>query len=87
MRKSVFTSQYKNLVASLVEMRKTAGLTQRELADRLGRERSFIARVETGQRRVDLVELVWWCEACDADATAKVSELVDQIRDRKHRGR
>jgi len=87
MRKSVFTSQYKNLVASLVEMRKTAGLTQRELADRLGRERSFIARVETGQRRVDLVELVWWCEACDTDATAKVSELVDQIRDRKHRGR
>lgn len=55
MVKSVFTGAYEQLVPAMIGVRKDAGLTQRELAQRLGREYSFVARVETSQRRVDVV--------------------------------
>ncbi len=66
MEKSTFTPLYDLLRARLVEVRKSAGLTRRDLAARLGRERSFVARVEGGERRVDLVEFYWICRACGA---------------------
>jgi transcriptional regulator with XRE-family HTH domain len=65
--KSTFTPAYSVLRQTLVALRKSAGLSQRALAQRLGRERSFVARVEQGERRVDVVELLWICEACGAD--------------------
>ncbi len=64
MEKSTFTPLYDRLRAKLVEMRKAAGMNQRQLAEKLGRERSFIARVEVGERRVDLVEFFWICRVC-----------------------
>jgi transcriptional regulator with XRE-family HTH domain len=44
-------------------MRKEAKLTQRQLADRLGREHSFVWRIEQGERRLDVVEFYWVCKA------------------------
>ncbi len=67
MEKSIFTPHYDALRARLVEMRKTAGLTQRQLAERLGRERSFVSRIELGERRLDVVELFWVSRACGED--------------------
>ena len=43
---------------ALIGARKAAGLTQAQLAVRLRCHQSFVARIETGQRRVDAVELV-----------------------------
>ena len=60
-------------------MRKAAGLTQRELARRLGREPSFVARIEQGERRVDLVEFYWICRACKADPVVLTKEVVKEI--------
>lgn len=54
------------LQETLKQMRVEAGLTQRELAKKLGREHSFVARIEQGERRVDLVEFYFICEACGA---------------------
>ena len=48
---------YKNFLARLIEARKQAGLTQVDVAKRLGRARSFISKCELGERRVDFVEL------------------------------
>ena len=42
----------------LREARERAGLTQRQAATRLGRSQSFVAQSETGERRVDVIELV-----------------------------
>ncbi|WP_235526204.1 helix-turn-helix domain-containing protein [Caulobacter sp. Root1472] len=42
----------------LVEARKSYGLTQRELAARLGKPPSFVAKIEVGERRVDVVEFI-----------------------------
>ena len=73
---SMFTSGYDRIVRLLVDLRKRAGLTQRQLADVLGREQNFVGRIETGQRRVDLVEFIWICRACKADPEAEIVGLL-----------
>ncbi|WP_259996084.1 helix-turn-helix transcriptional regulator [Leisingera sp. M523] len=38
-------------------------LTQAALAERLGTVQSFVAKSESGERRMDVVEFVWWADA------------------------
>ena len=57
-------------------MRQKAGLTQRELAAKLGREHSFVWRIESGERRLDVVEFFWVCQALGQDARRVYGELV-----------
>jgi transcriptional regulator with XRE-family HTH domain len=52
----VFSDEYQLLRDALLEARLGAGMTQRELAERLGKTPSHIARIECGQRRVDTLE-------------------------------
>lgn len=67
MDKSLHSPLYEEFRRRLVEMRKAAGFTQRELASKLGREHSFVARIELGERRLDVVEFYWVCQALGAD--------------------
>lgn len=46
------------LCQALVDARIKAGLSQKELAVKLRHHQSFVARVESGERRIDVVELV-----------------------------
>jgi transcriptional regulator with XRE-family HTH domain len=48
---------YRDFIARLVQARKDAGLTQVQVAKRLGKAHSFISKCELGERRVDFVEL------------------------------
>ena len=56
-RDHAYQKAYKRFRNRLVQARKEAGLTQVEVAKRLGRPNSFISKCELGERRVDLVEL------------------------------
>jgi transcriptional regulator with XRE-family HTH domain len=56
-RKSLYSREHARLVGLLRELREAAGLTQVELARSLRRPQSFISKYESGQRRLDLVEL------------------------------
>jgi transcriptional regulator with XRE-family HTH domain len=62
-------------MAVLVEIREAAGVTQRELARRIGRAHSYIGRIETGTRRLDLPEFIEWCEALGADPVAVMRRI------------
>ena len=79
MKKSTFTPLYATFREKLVSMRKAAGLTQRELARRLKREHSFVARIEQGERRLDVVEFYWICRACGVRADQTSAELMRDI--------
>ena len=52
---------------SLAAVRKRAGITQQELAKRLGKPQSFVSAFEGGQRRVDLMEFFLIVEALRVD--------------------
>ena len=56
MSKTLGTSRHRALIAFLTAKRKAAGMSQSELAKALGEYQSFVARMESGQRRVDVIE-------------------------------
>lgn len=59
---------YRKLCQLLREWREEAGLTQREVGERLRKPHSFVHKSETGERRIDPVEFHRLCEAMDLDA-------------------
>ena len=71
---------YRVLVGMLRDLRRDAGLTQAELAERLGKPQSYVSKVERGERIIDLVEIRWWCQAVDHDVTKLVREWAGQLR-------
>jgi transcriptional regulator with XRE-family HTH domain len=52
----VYSDEYRLLREALLDARRKAGVTQRDLAERLGKSHSHVARIESGQRRVDTLE-------------------------------
>jgi len=62
----------------MIGARKTAGLTQRELAKRLRRPQSFVAKYEGGERRVDVVEFIEICRAIETDPNKLLKVLIQR---------
>lgn len=67
MQKSTHTRQYRVFLDWLIEARKDSGLTQQQVADKLGRPQSFVAKYENGERRLDVVEFLVIANLLDAD--------------------
>jgi len=63
MEKTIYTREYGVMLRVLREMREQVPLTQTELASRLNVTQVFISKCESGQRRLDLIELRAWCAA------------------------
>lgn len=78
MTKSVFTGRYERLRKLLVGARKTAGMTQAELARKLGRPQSYVSKYERGERRLDVIEFLDVAAAIETDPV----ELLRQVEKR-----
>ncbi len=63
MRKSVHHGLHTSLRTTLIRARKNLGLSQRELAERMGITHSVIGKVETGDRRLDVIEFYEYTKA------------------------
>ena len=59
-----------------MQARLDAGLTQQQLADKLGKPQSFVAKYEGGERRLDVIELSNICDALDVKIEKIVSNLI-----------
>ena len=75
MTKSVFTEEYERFRQTLIEARKERGLTQVDIAERLGKPQSFVSKYERGERRLDVVEFLEVAKAIGADPKAIIDEL------------
>ncbi len=82
MEKSTHTQEYAILRSQLKEAREGAGFSQRELAARLQVPHSWIAKVEMGERRIDLVEFCWFISACGIDPVPVAEKLLQQFQTR-----
>jgi transcriptional regulator with XRE-family HTH domain len=58
LEKSIHSKQGAKLREALKKARADAGLTQQQLADKLGKPQSFVAKYEGGERRLDMVEVI-----------------------------
>lgn len=63
------------LTSALKQARLDAGLTQAELASRVGRTQSFVAKIEAGERRIDVVEMIVLARILRADPTEMVKTI------------
>lgn len=57
MNKSVYTKDYKEIIERLKTARIDAGFAQQEVADKLGKPQSYISKIESGERRLDVAEI------------------------------
>jgi transcriptional regulator with XRE-family HTH domain len=75
MSQTLQSPRHEALRAFIVEKRKKAGLSQSEVAAKLGRYQSFIANIESGQRRIDVVELLDLAAAIGFDPREAIKRL------------
>jgi transcriptional regulator with XRE-family HTH domain len=62
-------------------LREKAGMTQRDLAEALGREHGMVARIELGERRVDMIEALDLFEALGTDPLEEAQALMKKFKD------
>ncbi|MBE7438161.1 MAG: helix-turn-helix transcriptional regulator [Spirochaetales bacterium] len=59
----MFTAEYRKVIDLLIQARTDAGLSQAEVAGRIGWRQDYVSKVEAGQRRLDVVELARFARA------------------------
>lgn len=64
----------------LARVRERAGVKQADLAARLGVPASYLSKIESGTRRLDVVELVRIAEALDVEAAEIVRQVTEALR-------
>jgi transcriptional regulator with XRE-family HTH domain len=79
MEKSLASKEYLILVKLLRDARKSRGVTQAELAVRLGEVQSFVSDCERGQRRLDMVEIWRWCQGLDVPFAALAASFEEKM--------
>ena len=72
---SVYSDEYQRVINALKKARKEKGITQAQLAEALGKPQSFIAKVESGERRLDVVEFVHLARLVDADVQRIIASI------------
>lgn len=79
MSKSVFTGDYEGFRLLLIEARNSAGLTQIDLAQKLGRPQSFVSKYERGERRLDVIEFLEVAKAIGIDPSRFIRKLQEAV--------
>lgn len=79
MSKSVFTGDYEGFRLLLIEARNSAGLTQIDLARKLGRPQSFVSKYERGERRLDVIEFLEVARAIGIDPLHLIRKLQQAV--------
>jgi transcriptional regulator with XRE-family HTH domain len=62
--KTLRSRGHRALLDVLIEARKREGLTQQQLAERLGKPQSYVAKIEAAERGIDPIECRDWARAC-----------------------
>ncbi|ESX66875.1 XRE family transcriptional regulator [Mesorhizobium sp. LSHC420B00] len=67
MPKSLRSPRHQRFLAQLISLREAKGMTQAQVAEKLGRPQSFVAKYEGGERRLDIIEFLDVTAVLDAD--------------------
>jgi transcriptional regulator with XRE-family HTH domain len=77
LRKTMRGRGHRTVIQLLVEAREKTGMTQRDLAARIKRPRSFVGRMEAGERRIDVIEFIEIAKVLGADPKELFGRLVE----------
>lgn len=76
MAKSIYSAGQERLQKLLRQIREEGGLTQTDLATRLKKPQSFVSKYESGERRLDLIELDEVCKKAGISLVIFVQRFV-----------
>jgi len=76
MFKSIYTKESNALRVWLKTKRKEKGLSQRKLADLLDIHHSIVGKIETGERQINVVELIKYCKELRVNPIEIIDELM-----------
>lgn len=71
----MYRVEHEQLAEALKKLREKSGLTQRDLAKKLGKPQSFVAKIELGMQPIYVWEFYDWCEAVETEPPTVLSEL------------
>lgn len=71
------------LAAFLKETRKTVGIGQERLSRQLGQSQNYIRKIETGERRIDVIEFYQVMRALNLDPAEVFGKFVNRIEQKK----
>ena len=74
---ALHSEPYRRFVELLADARRYAGLSQYDLAERLGVDQSFVSKYEAARRRLDVIEFLRIASAIGADPHALLQRLGD----------
>lgn len=78
-QKSLYRPENRVFLATLRAVRTRAGLTQKELGDRLGRSQNYVTAAERGAVRLDGLQIRDWCQACGQDLVTWAREIETEL--------
>ena len=79
MKTSRYSADYSHFLAELRSARQQTGLTQVQLAEALGEPQNYVSKCETGNRRMDVVELCAWVVALGGEPVGFMANLQDRL--------
>lgn len=78
-KSSLHSDENKALVAVLVAARKEAGFSQADVAEGMNKIQQFVSRIESGERRVDLLEFIMYARAIKADPRELLGRVLRKL--------
>ncbi|WP_227876539.1 helix-turn-helix domain-containing protein [Sphingomonas paucimobilis] len=81
MAKGIHDSRYRWMIAKLVQARKEQGLTQEDVARRLGKPQQYVSRYEVGERRLDMVEFLDAASVLGVDGLQVAADGMVSVRE------
>lgn len=76
---SIYSSEYQLVIKSLREARMQKGITQVKLAQALKRPQSFVAKVESGERRLDVIEFAYIARLLGIDPALLLQKIMAKV--------
>lgn len=71
--------KYEFFRSELKKARITSGLLQKDLAKSLHRPQSYISKIESGERSIDVVEFINYCQAIGIDSAKFIKRVSDKF--------
>lgn len=79
MTRTIHNDRYRLLLGLMQQVREASGLTQTALARRLGTTQSYVSKCERGERRIDIMEFIRYCDGVGVDAGVLLDALLDRV--------
>lgn len=77
MQTIIYTDNYKYLLKLLKSYRKKANLTQKELADKLDVNQSLISKIESGERKINIIELIMFLKVMNFNPLEVIEKFLN----------